>query len=347
MSTRSNTTFTEGQKKDALRLAKGLFESKVLVNRPPTAAQRATYNAGRPWSVQKSACGSKKIKSTKLQKHLVNPVWRPFGQDKSLNQVRREIHCGRESRTKSGSNPTQAEDYGASHKTSRLPNGICSLEPWITEENVEPWTGIPAHPNCFVILPSGFHSDVNCLPPLQSHEDTLVEQPADEIKKYIPPKILHNYNYLEKEDSLQYQHDRKQCGKSEATSRKSTKRLRTSEIIEQEIQDFEQLLQGYGNPSSSSIVNRYQYEITKLKEMVIETLRDYTFDVDIPKELESTIFHGDLFEFLARHDEIIAAIKEKRDACVNELSRLQQELRLEDSTSGTNIEQFEQNTATY
>lgn len=32
---------------------------------------------------------------------------------------------------------------------------------------------------------------------------------------------------------------------------------------------------GYGNPNSSSIVNRYQYEITKLKEMVVETLREY------------------------------------------------------------------------
>ena len=334
MTTRANTTFTEGQKKDALRLAKGLFESKVLVNRPPSVAQRATYNVGKPWSAQKSSFGSKKIKSTKSQKRLVNPVWRPFGQDKSLSQVRREIHNGRESKPKSESNPAQAEDYGISYKTSRLPNGISSLEPWITEENVESMTGIPSDPSCFVILPSGFHPDVNCLPPLQSHEDTLVERPADEIKKYIPPKILHNYNYLENEDSLQYQHDRKQCGKSEAT-RENTKRLRTSEIIEQEIQDLEQLLQGYGNPNSSSVVNRYQYEITKLKGMVIETLRDYTFDVDIPKELESSVFHGDLFEFLARHDEIIAAIKEKRDACVNELARLQQELRLENLTSGT------------
>jgi hypothetical protein len=31
-------------------------------------------------------------------------------------------------------------------------------------------------------MPSGFHPDVNCLPPLQSHEDTLLEQPIEEVK---------------------------------------------------------------------------------------------------------------------------------------------------------------------
>ena len=43
-------------------------------------------------------------------------------------------------------------------------------------------TGIPGDPNCFVVLPSGFHPDVNCLPPLQSHEDTLIERATDEVK---------------------------------------------------------------------------------------------------------------------------------------------------------------------
>lgn len=324
MTTRSSAAFTEGQKKDALRLAKGLFESKVLVNRPPTTAQRTTYNAGRPRSVPKSSHRTKKVKSNKSESHLVNPVWRPFG--KLLSQVRHEIHSGKKTyMTKSGSNLRQDQDCGISDKTPRLPSSAHSLEPWITEQDLEPWIGIPADPNCFVILPSGFHPDANCLPPLQSHEDSLLERPVQEIKKYVPPKILHNYNYTENEDSFQCHHDRKQCGKSEP--REITKRLRTSEFIRQEIEDLEQLLQGYGNPNSSSIVNRYQYEITKLKEMVIETLRDYTFDVDIPEELESTIFHGDLFEFLARHDEIIAAIKEKRDACMKELARLEQELQ--------------------
>ena len=31
-------------------------------------------------------------------------------------------------------------------------------------------------------MPSGFHPDVNCLPPLQSHEDTLLEQPIEEVE---------------------------------------------------------------------------------------------------------------------------------------------------------------------
>jgi hypothetical protein len=79
-----------------------MFE--VLVNRPPTVVQRATYNAGRPLSVQTSSCGTKKVKSTKSKNCLVNPVWRPFGRDKSLSQARREIHSGQETKTKSGSN---------------------------------------------------------------------------------------------------------------------------------------------------------------------------------------------------------------------------------------------------
>ncbi|XP_028415930.1 uncharacterized protein LOC114539489 isoform X2 [Dendronephthya gigantea] len=145
------------------------------------------------------------------------------------------------------------------------------------------------------------------------------------LRHMFHQKFSTNYNYLENEDqSFQCQHGQKQQGKLE--SRENMKRLETSEIIMQEIEELEQLLQGYGNPNSSSIVNLYQHEITTLKEMVVTTLRDYTFNVNIPEEMAPEIFHGDLFEFLAHHDKTIAAIKEKRDACVRELARLEKEL---------------------
>ena len=91
----------------------------VLVNRPPTTAQRTTYNAGRPRSVPKSSHRTKKVKSNKSESHLVNPVWRPFG--KSLSQVRHEIHSGKKTyiQTKSGSNLRQDQDCGISDKTPR------------------------------------------------------------------------------------------------------------------------------------------------------------------------------------------------------------------------------------
>ncbi|XP_028417307.1 uncharacterized protein LOC114541705 [Dendronephthya gigantea] len=275
MTTRSNTAFTNDQMKDALRLAKGLFESKVLVKRPPTTAQRATYNTSRPQSVPKSSSHrTKKLKPNKSENQLVNPVWRPFSQDKSLSQARKEIIYGKRPLIRN----VDKEDHGINDTKPRLPRGIDSMEPWMTDENLESWTGIPANENCFVMLPSGFAADVNCLPPPQSPTDTLLERSVQEIKAYVPPKILHNYNYLENEDqSFQCQHGQKQQGKLE--SRENMKRLETSEIIMQEIEELEQLLQGYGNPNSSSIVNLYQHEITTLKEMVVTTLRDYTLYV--------------------------------------------------------------------
>lgn len=42
--------------------------------------------------------------------------------------------------------------------------------------------GVPSDPNCFVILPSGFATDVNCLPSPQSQLDTLLERSPQEIK---------------------------------------------------------------------------------------------------------------------------------------------------------------------
>ena len=51
-------------------------------------------------------------------------------------------------------------------------------------------TGVPSDPNCFVILPNGFHPDANCLPPLQNHEEPLLERPVQEIK--VPTYL----NYL-------------------------------------------------------------------------------------------------------------------------------------------------------
>lgn len=47
------------------------------------------------------------------------------------------------------------------------------------------------------------------------------------------------------------------------------------ELIQRITVIFTAFFSGYGNHESSSIVIRYQHEITALKEMVNETLRDY------------------------------------------------------------------------
>lgn len=336
----SRSKFTDFQKKDAFNLAQGLYQSKVLVQRPPTSAQKTTYNAVRSHNVPRMTHGSrmaKKRNKSKTPESIVqqaNQSWRPFSGEKSLSKGKNKfvgMNINKQDSNSTSkimpSNKQEIED----DDNSRLPKGVEMLDPWISEENFEEWIGIDADPNSFVILPCGFDNTIECLPPLQTSGEPLLQRPVKEFKKYVPPKILHNYNYLGNESSFQCQHDRRQTTKVDQSE--TVPRLRTSEIIRQEIEDLERLLQGYGNPNSSSIVNRYQYEITTLKEMVIETLRDYNLDEEVPEEkLEASLIQGDLFAFLERHEEVIAAIKEKRDACVRELAKLEQELR-EDSTS--------------
>ena len=84
----------------------------VLVNRPPTIAQKATYNTGRPQSVPKSSLHrSKKINSNKSENQPVNPVWRPFSQDKSLSQVQKEISYDKKNTRKAVDN-LEKENHG-------------------------------------------------------------------------------------------------------------------------------------------------------------------------------------------------------------------------------------------
>lgn len=329
----SKSKFTGSQKKDALSMAQGLFESKVSIHRPPSTAQKATYTTVRSGATRpvhttrygKTREKSRRTECINVQQPTHHPVWKPFSSERSLSKDKnKQTNIKKSYSTVNSVSNTTNQDRDPD--LARLPRGVEILEPWINEEFCEEWIGVNAGANCFIMIqPCDFDHPVECLPPLQKADEPLLERPIEEVKKYVAPKILHNYNYPQKENQYQCQHEQKQDAKVDP--RRTTQRLRTSEIIKQEIEDLERLLQGYGNPNSSSIVNRYQYEITKLKEMVVETLREYHIDEDLPQEkLETSVIQGDLFEFIARHEEVITAIKEKRDACLKELAKLEQEL---------------------
>lgn len=88
------------------------------MSRPPTTTQRAFYNAGRPQSMLTHR--TRRAKSTKaVQDRLVNPVWQPFGHNRSLSQVRKEICSDQNGGLEARSSQTNIEDLGTSNKSPK------------------------------------------------------------------------------------------------------------------------------------------------------------------------------------------------------------------------------------
>ncbi|XP_077864104.1 uncharacterized protein LOC144349428 [Saccoglossus kowalevskii] len=223
------------------------------------------------------------------------------------------------------------EEVKCNQKRKDIPKGISMLAPYLTENIPPEWCGVdPA--SCLVFLPSllcYIDDDLPLVPPIQQSSDTIPYSSVQEpTKPYDPKKLFHytmNKNKGEDESVL--------CDDVNIYSKDGTllhdhskyNGRRTRDVIEQEIEDLEQLLQGIGRAESDNIIVQYQYDINLLQREVRKTLRQ-------TRHIRSPEDPPDLFglkEFCKEHDKIIARIKHQRELCVQELSEIEAELGMQ------------------
>lgn len=111
---------------------------------------------------------------------------------------------------------------------------------------------------------------------------------------------------------------------------------RTVGVVRKEIEELELLMKGIGSASGCSLVVQYQYEISKLQNMVENTL-DRVEEIEKRErerlealESQQKDYCG-LRKFYKEHDEVIRQIRLQHSKCVRELAILERDLKIDSS----------------
>ncbi|XP_048575926.1 uncharacterized protein LOC5506398 [Nematostella vectensis] len=342
---------------DVVDIARGLYESRVIVRRPPSAAQRDAYRTSyrgppkvpnerkaRPFSA-KARISTEKV-DIQTAESPSRPPWRPFSGQASLSRVSAPsketiftAHCTEEK------NNIEEFTVPDVYKNRTLPESLSPLKKWLTDAEDIPitWSQAYSPDSNFVFLPclKIMDKDVDNLAPVPPPQDSMAPLPFTPVitpPKYKPPKP--NIRTFSQDDSSKLALKHRTLDEETASPnqlRMYTKNGQllhdiyhgkpTAEIIRKEIEDLERLLQGIGNPKGSSIVVRYQHDINHLRDMVKSTLEGYTF----PEEARvfnpvAAALQEDLVNYPDRIDEILDSIKKRRDECVKELALLEKDI---------------------
>ncbi|KAL9951287.1 hypothetical protein ACROYT_G043925 [Oculina patagonica] len=330
---------------EAYDIARGLYDSKVNIKRPPSAAQHGVYTAScrgpptqanlkpRPISA-KARITTERVGEKATATPKPRPPWRPFSGHAALNRrtllinkdtdngntmMEEELHCDL---------PSLPKVY----KDRCLPRGLVFLQEWLTEDVPSDWLTQLTPKHSFVFLPCTQSGECDmdnlpAVPPVQQPVDLLIYTPEPQIKTFKPPKPRFQPFVEDEEMRCKHRRDSMNAKPSQASLHDTFEGMRTADIIRQEIEDLERLLQGIGNPKGSSVVVRYQHDINYLRDMVRSTVELYDFSEEARSLTPvAASFQEDLVRYPEQHDQIVLTIKQRRDQCVRELADIEQEI---------------------
>ncbi|KXJ26553.1 uncharacterized protein LOC110239924 [Exaiptasia diaphana] len=331
---------------DVIEMARGLFDSRVVVKRPPSAAQRRAYHAppkGPPIAVpkQQRPCSAKaRINSSNNDVKKPNlpprPPWRPFTRASSLSKIDGYLHSNTpDENIKDNDKHDSKEPSIYDHRT--LPQGLVPLSEWLTEQVPSDWAKGYSSESSFVFLPCLHYikNDLPCVPLPQQPQDQLPYTVSQQTQKYKAPRSRsEKHADLKQKSAPEQPSDNSDDQSSQVNHMRMYnsegelvhdvyRGKRGAELIKQEIRDLELLLQGIGNPEGSSIVVRYQHDINHLQNMVKSTLQDYNAQHERPCTPVAVALQEDLVKYPAQHDEIMEQIRKRRDECVEELAAIE------------------------
>ncbi|XP_031567896.1 uncharacterized protein LOC116302688 [Actinia tenebrosa] len=354
-----------GLNEEVLDMARGLIESRVVVKRPPSAAQRRAYHAtprgppiipkekrARPSSAKARLSTEHDVKNTTAIAVPPRPPWRPFTRESSLSKLdttgfldtQQPEEVGVKIKREEEETKNEKKKIPSIYQSRNLPEGLSALSEWLTEKVPPDWAQGYSPESSFVFLPclqSMNEQDLPCVPVVQEPDEELSYTPVPQIQIYKPPKPRLKFSQDSAAGLKQNSKSSLSSGDDETVRPKHLRMYnkdgelihdiyrgkRTEEIIRQEIRDLERLLQGIGNPYGSSIVVRYQHDINHLQEMVKSTLEGYTFPDDerCVTPVAATL-QEDLVNYPAKHDEIMASICKRRDECIEELAVIERKI---------------------
>ncbi|XP_071796952.1 uncharacterized protein [Asterias amurensis] len=233
-----------------------------------------------------------------------------------------------------------------------IPEGLAQLRPWLTQDVPMEWCGVDAS-SCLVFLPLLLQDseDLPVVPPAQGANDVIPHTVIPPPPKPFDPKKLFHYD-VEKHippdpTPEQRSHTRQSRNGIYATDgsllhdQERYLMNRTEEMIQQEIEDLENLIQGIGNADSNNVMSQYQAEISKLQWSVKDTLvkcyqlRSHFKD---DKQDEQTDLLG-LRAYIKEKERILNQIKARREACLLELEQLESEIGM--TTQGEVMKAFQ------
>ncbi|XP_071966024.1 uncharacterized protein [Antedon mediterranea] len=215
-----------------------------------------------------------------------------------------------------------------------IPAGVASLAKWITEIVDEDVCGVTAE-DCLIFIP--------CLNELEREPLSIVPPPQDCLDenkcKLIPtppkpydPKELFHYDvskHIRNEQVCFHAKKGQIYGKDGKLMHDSSRYgdSRSYNVIQKEIQDLERLLKGIGNEDGCSVV-QYQNEINILQTSIKKTF-EMCDELREAHGLKESPPGPDLFDFQKlsdEHDIVISQINARREACMEELSKLEASL---------------------
>ncbi|XP_070580660.1 uncharacterized protein [Ptychodera flava] len=210
-----------------------------------------------------------------------------------------------------------------------IPRGIAALAPFLTQDIPQEWCGIDPK-CCLVFLPSLLYQDEDLpqVPPPQQPDDVIPHKLVPPTPPpFDPKKLFHYTGDKSRSESVMCDHTI-YSSEGKVLHDPSKYAVRTRDVIQREIEDLENLLQGIGRAESDNIVVQYQHDINILQREVRKTLRKARhIRTSSPEEEPMDVFG--LRQFYREHDETIQRIKRQRDACMQELSELEAQLGMQ------------------
>ncbi|EDO35003.1 predicted protein [Nematostella vectensis] len=187
---------------DVVDIARGLYESRVIVRRPPSAAQRDAYRTSyrgppkvpnerkaRPFSA-KARISTEKV-DIQTAESPSRPPWRPFSGQASLSRVSAPsketiftAHCTEEK------NNIEEFTVPDVYKNRTLPESLSPLKKWLTDAEDIPitWSQAYSPDSNFVFLPclKIMDKDVDNLAPVPPPQDSMAPLPFTPV--ITPPR---------------------------------------------------------------------------------------------------------------------------------------------------------------
>lgn len=329
---------------EAFEIARGLYNSKVSIQRPPTAAQHGVLttssrgpppHAGmkpRPFSA-KARITTERVGEKTNVGHRSRPPWRPFSGHAALNRPAPLMNkeCDSSTVTMKEELSQDSTPVPSVYKDRCLPKNLTILQEWLTEDVPNNWPTQLTPKHSFVFLPcmqseQCVWDKLPVVPPAQQPDDVLIFTPEPQVKKFKPPKPRLQSFVEEEQTRCKHRSNIVRTDPSPPTH-DIFEGMRRADIIRQEIEDLERLLQGIGNPKGSSIVVRYQHDINYLRDMARNTVEGYDFSQEAQSLTPvAASFQEDLVRYPEKHDQIVSTIKERRDQCVKQLADIEQEI---------------------
>lgn len=191
---------------EAYEIARGLYNSKVSIQRPPTAAQHGVFTASSrgppphagikpcPFSAKAEITTERVGEKTNVRQRSRLP-WRPFSGHAALNRpaplenkesdsgtvkMKEELSC-------------DSDAVPSVYKDRCLPKNITILQEWLTEDVPNNWPTQLTPKHSFVFLPCMQSEEcvwdkLPAVPPTQQPDDLLIFTPVPQVKKCKPPK---------------------------------------------------------------------------------------------------------------------------------------------------------------